>query len=63
MVRLVVRVSTRMEDNGILRGPGTVCNAESMGALDGCDGILEVIGDVRVILGSFLEVSCSSADC
>ena len=40
-----------------------VCNAESMGALEGCDGILEVAGDVRVIQGSILEVGCGSADC
>ena len=54
VVRKVVWVSTGMEDHGALRGPGT----ESMGALEGCDSILEVVGDLRIIQVYKYLVSC-----
>ena len=57
MVRLVLRVS---HQDGKLwridRARYNVCNAESIRALEGSDGILVVVGDVRVIRGPILEV-------
>ena len=47
VVRLVVWVSTKKEDHG---------NAESMGTFDGCDGILEVLGDPEFHLGGKMRL-------
>lgn len=47
----------------IEKAQDSACNAKSIGALEGSDGILEVVGNLRVIGGPILEVGGSSVGC